>query len=136
MKKHIIEIVIKISETEESIDELVVTEENIDDIMCAALEGGITYWCYKAKVVGEYLGEYGHEQIARGGVLKLYDNEEDEVYDLTLEKLLNGIKKAYTEGYYSNYDWCDGETLDCCQVDAEVADAIVQCALFDDVIYG
>ena len=59
--------------------------------MCTALEGGINYWCCKAEVVGEYLGEYASEQISRGGELKLYDAEEDEVYTLTLDKLLKGI---------------------------------------------
>ena len=116
--------------------EIKVTREDIDDIMCSALEGGICYWCCRADVVGEYLGEYASEQISRGGILKLHDSEEDEVYELTREKLLNGVKKAYEEGYYSDYDWCDGTKLDCCQIDAEVADVIVQIALFDDVIYG
>lgn len=44
--------------------ELILTDGDIDDIMCCALEGGITYWCDCAKVVGEYLGKYGHEQIS------------------------------------------------------------------------
>lgn len=113
-----------------------VTKENIDDIMCTALEGGITSWCWKCEVVGDYLGEFASEQISRGGTLKLYDSEEDEKYWLTLDKLLNGIKLAYEGGYYADYDWCNGRELDCCQVDAEVADAIVQLALFGDVIYG
>ena len=116
--------------------EIKVTQEDIDDIMCAALEGGICYWCDRAEVIGDYLGEFSSEQIARGGALKLYDCEDDEVYELTLEKLLKGIKLAYEGGYYSDYDWCDGTKLDCCQIDAEVADVIVQLALFDDVIYG
>lgn len=34
--------------------EIVLTQEDIDDIMCGALEGGITYWCDEAKVVGDY----------------------------------------------------------------------------------
>ena len=113
-----------------------VTQEDIDDIMCTALEGGINYWCNKAEVVGEYLGEYGHEQIARGGKLKLYDSEEDEVYELTLEKILNGIKLAVEQGYYHEYGWCNGHMIDTCQVDSLVADVIVQLALFEDVIYG
>ena len=116
--------------------EIKVTQEDIDDIMCAALEGGICYWCCKAEVVGEYLGEYASEQISRGGTLKLHDSEEDEVYELTRDKLLKGIKLAYGGGYFAEYEWCDGFVLDCCQIDAEVADAIVQLALFDDVIYG
>lgn len=113
-----------------------VTQEDIDDIMCSALEGGITYWCYKAKVVGDYLGEYANEQISRGGTLKLYDQEDGSIYELTLDKLINGIKIAANNNYYSDYEWIYGNEIDCCQIDAEVADCIVQCALFGDVIYG
>lgn len=113
-----------------------VTAEDIDDIMCSALEGGITYWCNKAEVVGDYLGEYASEQISRGGTLKLHDSEEDEVYELTLEKLLKGIQLAIQHNYYAEYGWCDGTMLDTCNVDASVADVIIQLALFDDVVYG
>ena len=102
-----------------------VTAEDIDDIMCGALEGGITYWCCKAKVVGEYLGDYASEQIARGGTLLLFDAEDDEVYELNRDKLLNGIKIAYENQFFSDYEWCNGEELDCCNVDAMVADCIV-----------
>lgn len=117
-------------------ESLIVTEEDIDDIMTSALEGGITYWCNKAEVVGDYLGEYASEQIARGGKLWLYDIEEGGYYELTLEKLLKGIKLAHLGRYYSNYCWCNGLKLDTCQIDAEVADVIIQLALFDEVIYG
>lgn len=116
--------------------ELTITQEDIDDIMCTALEGGITYWCRRAKVVGEYLGEYGSEQIARGGKLLLDDMVEDQEYELTREDILKGIKMAVEHGYYKDYGWCDGHYLDTCQVDANVADVIVQLALFEDVIYG
>ena len=30
-----------------------VLDEDIDDIMCTALEGGITYWCNRAEIVGD-----------------------------------------------------------------------------------
>lgn len=30
---------------EKSGKRVIVTEEDVDDIMCSALEGGITYWC-------------------------------------------------------------------------------------------
>ena len=36
---------------EKSGKRVIVTEEDIDDIMCSALEGGITYWCNAAKVL-------------------------------------------------------------------------------------
>lgn len=116
--------------------ELTVTQEDIDDIMCTALEGGINYWCGKAKVIGDPLGEYAHEQIARDGKLMLYDIVEDAKYELTREDILKGIKMAAEQGYYDNYEWCDGHTLDTCNVDADVADVIVQLALFEDVVYG
>lgn len=71
--------------------------ECIDDIMATALEGGITYWCDDAEVVGDYLGEYASEQISRGGTLKLHDSEEDKTYELTLDKFLVGLAKVVGE---------------------------------------
>ena len=111
------------------------TEEDIDDIMCAALEGGISYWCRKAEVVDEYLGEYASEQISRGGILKLYDSEDDEVYELTLEKLLHGFELWVIGGYDTYEAVCNGE-VDTMEIDAEKADQIIQLALFDEIIYG
>ena len=113
-----------------------VTPQDIDDIMVTALEGGIDYWCRKAEVVGEYLGEYASDQISRGGSLILYDAESSDYWELDLEKLLYGIQKAIEDNWFDDYDWyVDGE-LDCCQIDAEVADTIVQLALFDDIVFG
>ena len=62
------------------------TQEDVDNIMCAAL-GYIIYWCREAEVVdGEYLGEYASEQISRGGVLRLWDADDMNTHwDLTLE---------------------------------------------------
>lgn len=117
---------------------IVVKDEDIDDIMAAALEGGINYWCDDADVMGDYLGEYASEQISRGGHLKLYDFEAEEAYILNKNKFLKGV-----EMYCKNPTSCnileqiDGKlVLDTCNADAEVADAIIQYALFDEVIYG
>lgn len=125
-----------------------ITDEQLDEIMCTALEGGITYWCDEAKVVGDYLGEYAHEQIARGGQLILSDSEEGKTYELNKEKLLKGLELYLTNGgdaetasreivdtaevAVPTYEY----TIDTCEVDAAVADEIVQYALFGDVIYG
>lgn len=115
---------------------VLVTQQDIDDIMTTALEGGITDWCWKAEVIGGYLGEFASEQISRGGTLKLYDSESGEKYLLDKEKLLNGIKKAIADDIYPDYEWRNNGRLDCCQIDADVANAIVQLALFEDIIYG
>lgn len=117
--------------------DVLVTNEDIDDIMCSALEGGICYWCDEAVVVGDYLGEYAHEQISRGGILKLYDREEEEWYILNREKFISGIEQYLAEfgtdciGYL-NENW----RIDCGLVDGEAADSIIQYALFNSIVYG
>lgn len=119
--------------------EVTITQEDVDDIMATALEGGITYWCCEAEVVGEYLGKYASDQISRGGILKLYDNEEDEVYELTLEKFKKGVM-MYLSDPQAPYNIIDGDRgdyiLDCGMVDGDVADMIVQYALFGEVMFG
>lgn len=113
----------------------VVSDEDIDDIMSAALDGGITYWCGRAEVVGEYLGEYASEQISRGGTLKLYDIEDPKtVYELTLDKFLNGLR-LWIENERA-FALTEAGRLDVGQIDAAAADTIIQYALFNDIIYG
>lgn len=116
--------------------EITMSQDDIDDIVCTALEGGITWWCCKAEVVeDEYYGKYTSDQISRGGSLRLYDIETEESYLLTLEKLLEGIKTAYAHGYLGHLFDDDGK-LDFFQVDGAAADVIVQCALFGEVQFG
>lgn len=115
---------------------LSISDEDIDDIMCTALEGGITYWCREARVVGDYLGEYASEQISRGGELILVDGESDDEYTLTKQKLLNGIRLAISNHYYEDYKWWNSNGIETYNVDADVADVIIQLALFEDIIYG
>ena len=114
------------------------TREDIDDIMVGALEGGINYWCQEAEVVeADRVADWGHEQIARGGYLRLHDIEDyDEVNVLTLEKFLAGFKKWFEEGHdeYGAVDLNTGE-VDCCQIDASCADEIIQFALFGKLVF-
>lgn len=123
--------------------EIVLTKEDIDDIMCGALEGGINYWCDEAKVMGGYLGEYGSEQIARGGKLRLHlpepvDKDDTEYYELDLEKFKKGVELwAITPVGCNCLEQIDGKIrFDTCNADAIVCDAIIQYALFGDVIFG
>ena len=118
--------------------QIVVTQEDIDDIMVSALEGGINYWCDKAKVDGHSLGEYASEQISQGGTLILHDMEEDRNELLTKEKLLQGIKMYAEQPKHGDiFEEIDHELhIDCGMVDAEVADAIIQYAIFSEIFYG
>lgn len=111
------------------------TCEDVDDIMCSVLDA-IGYWCRKAQVVGEYLGEYASEQISRGGTLTLYDAESSDKWTLDLEKFLNGVKLWLQNGD-DRYGALQGDgTLDTGEIDGEMADMIVQYALFGEVVFG
>lgn len=124
--------------------DLTVSNQDIDDIICAALEGGINYWCYKAEVgEKEYLGKYASDQISRGGSLKLYVEEpfeDKEMYVLTKKNVLIGLERFYKEyaSHYPDVFQAKGEEIliETYAVDAEAADMIVQLGLFGDVIYG
>lgn len=112
------------------------TQQDIDDIMVAALEGGINYWCDEAAVEGgEYLGKYASDQISRGGTLLLHDTDEDAYRKLDLEKFLKGFK-LWLENGGDQYGAVQGHEVDCCNIDAGCADEIVQYALFWEVVYG
>lgn len=117
------------------------TDENIDDIMVSALEGGITYWAYKAKVVGDYLGEYASEQISRGGSLKIYviepfDDADTEWYELNRDKFINGFK-LWLESGQDFYGAVSGKgEVDCSEIDGNCADSIVQYALFGELVFA
>ena len=110
--------------------------QDIDDIMACALEGGINYWCSEAKVIGEYLGEYASEQISRGGILELYDTEDDEVYLFDIKKFIQGFEAWVENGYDYNGAVSANGKVDTSLIDAGDADTIIQLALFDEIVYG
>ena len=113
--------------------EVNLTQQDVDDIMVAALEGGINYWCREAEVVGEYLGEYASDQISRGGSLILYDAESSDKWELTLEKFLNGVKLYFEQGCHVQVE---DNAIEIGDIDAGDADCIVQFALFGEVVFG
>ena len=113
------------------------SNQDIDDILSASFDGGITSdWCRKVEVVGDYLGEYSSEQISRGGKLKFFIYDEKERPILTLEKFLRGMELALSQGYGEN--WFDDEgTFDSVFCfDAIQGDIAVQFALFGEVVYS
>lgn len=113
------------------------TQEDVDDIMCSALDVGITYWCKRAEVVEkEYFGEFASEQISRGGSLRLYDAESEECYILNLYNFLEGFKMWVAGGYEKPFGAISKGKVDCCNIDAVAADRIIQCAIFGEIIYG
>lgn len=114
------------------------TTEDIDDIMVAALEGGINYWAGEAEVIEEKrVADWGHEQIARGGVLVIHDIEDpDEKWELTLEKFLKGFKLWIGNGGDEYGAVQKNGRVDCGRIDAACADEIVQYALFGEIVFA
>ena len=114
-----------------------ISNEQINDLMVAALEGGINYWCGRATLKEGSLTpeqkekmEYVSDAISLGGVVVLEDAESDETWELTKDKFLSGVKKTIEWGNYRDVeDMFDNH-------DAEVADVLLQYALFDEIVFG
>lgn len=117
---------------------ITITDQDIDDIVCTALEGGINYWCDNVEVNGDYLGQYASDQISRNGQLKFYVSDpvnDTDMFVMDKEMLLKGIR-MYLENPNAPYDIIDNASIDTCNVDADVADMIIQYALFDEIVFG
>lgn len=117
------------------------TQQDIDDIMVSAFEGGINYWCRRVVVQGDYLGKYASEQISRGGKLEIWLDEPFEndktCYVLDRDKFLAGFK-LWIESDGDSYDAIDHSdgSVDCGQIDAVCADEVIQYTLFGEVVFG
>ena len=62
--------------------------------------------------------------------------DDDGKYWLSLDRLLNGIEQWIKSGGDKYGAVCIDGTLYCGNIDAECADAIIQFALFGDIVYG
>lgn len=126
-----------------------ITQEDVDAIMTSALEGGITYWATEIMVT-KWADEkmFASDQISRGGEIWIYDNEEAAWRKLNLELFLKGFQIWLEKGYdpkgsasssggrNTSYSVIFEGGLNPLNLDGAVADGIVQCALFGDIIYG
>lgn len=115
-----------------------ITDEDIDDILVSAFEGGINYWCTKVMILGDPVGGCASEHVSHGGSVLLRDHEEDKEYKLTKDALIRGIVQ-----YVLNPTSCDileivnhKLVLDTGYVDADVADSIIQYTVFGEIVYA
>lgn len=116
---------------------LLITDEDIDDILVSAFEGGINYWCNNVKIVGEPFGDCASEHVSKGGTVLIHDFEEDKDYELTKAAVIKGISQYLMRPTSGDVlEVIDHELrIDTCYIDADIADAMLQIALFDDIIY-
>ncbi len=116
--------------------ECILTKQDIDDLMCTALEGGINHWCGLVEVIDkpdDYKG-WASEALSEGFDLLLTDADDDtdkpETWILTLNKFISGVKQAMVMyGYTSVEGLVEAQ-------DAEIADCIIQFALFNEIVFG
>lgn len=117
------------------------TEEDIENIVVTALEGGVGYWAcldntgdeYENAPEDEAVSETTTRILLEGGAVHIIDDEA-EMHDLTLQDLLDGVKK-YVERGFDVYNVFSGD-CDWVSFDADCADTIFQLALFGEVVYG
>ena len=137
-----------------------ITKEDVVDILSSAMDG-IGYWgrivpnSEQYKEAKKWIRENEEpdyeicyeEVIAQmlfdGKSVTIRDIEDDKESWLSLSNLSYGIRKAFQEGYYSDYNWLvpDGGGsnkwhLETSQIDAEVADVIIQLAVLGEIVYG
>ena len=137
-----------------------ITKEDVVDILSSAIDG-IYYWGRivpnneQYKEAKKWIRENEEpdyeicyeEVIAQmlfdGKSVTVRDIEGDQESWLSLSNLSYGIRKTFQEGYYSDYNWLvpDGGGsnkwhLEPDQIDAEVADVIIQLSVLGEIVYG
>lgn len=110
----------------------IVTDQNIDDLMITALEGGINYWCEKVVInqPEKFAGKFASDIISLEGSLTLFDSEMDTSYILTKDKFMKGLEMILGE---QQFEGDFEEFMD--DHDADTADIIIQYALFGEQVY-
>jgi len=113
-----------------------ITGEQIENIIVTALEGGIGYWAclnnatpeWNNKLEGLPASQYAAQLIFEGKTVEFTDAEDEDVrWDLDLPRLLNGIRQNAE---------AESGSIDLDDIDAEIADCIIQYALFGELVYG
>ena len=122
---------------------LEIEDQDIEDIVVTALEGGIGYWACLDNTGAEFETAPKDEPISITASklllarkeLKFIDEQDDNVeYILTIDMLLEGIKLWIEKGY-DCYGAVVGNLFDCGNIDAIGADMIFQFAMFGEWRY-
>lgn len=133
---------------------ILVTDQDLADIITIAFYGGLN-WCERAYPKdGHWMGNPGNH-ILNGGVIILCDIDGEEHYELNKFKLLRGITGLIEEdnwdlsqlgfknedAYYVDADNTQcvlraGHCLETGDIDADIADLIVQYGIFGKQVFA
>lgn len=120
------------------------TDEEVSDILCCAVEGGIGYWAILDNTTADWLEARKEVRLKSGGGFTLEDvaiavlengksihlidiEDEEEIYSFNKEDFETGIRMAIENKYWDgNVDTADAET----------GDIIIQYACFGDIVFG
>ena len=107
-----------------------VKNEDIEEIIEQILKCDAYNWYFRVRVDGELAGEDMVEHFCRGGKLLFITIDKGDVYELTIPKLLTGIR-LWIERKHHLYDDHDGHIMSGC-IDTEEAEYILEYALFNE----
>lgn len=110
-----------------------IKEEFISDVLSTAFNGGSNYWIEDIKNLSESpKSYYFSKSVAQGDTLEIIDNEDYKVHKLD--------KNIFAEGYKRYAEFCLKKGIqvysDPCDIDSQVADMILQFAIFNELIFG
>lgn len=100
--------------------EINATEEELNDILITAVEGGIGYW----SLVADYMPNNGMVSVAE-------DDKPEVWHDVNLKKIAVGLEVCQQKYPHVFVQWLRDRNGD-----ATTADVIMQCAIFGEAIYG
>jgi hypothetical protein len=108
-------------------------KEFLEDILVTAIEGGIGYWSrtkfYKPSECKAIIKEVGDD----GSSIAEFTITEDVILK-SLNKIINRETEMYDE-FVKTVLYAD-KYNDASEIDAEIADVIIQIGLFGEVVYG
>ena len=118
-----------------------ISDKMIEDILCSAFEGGITYWAENIsckdnddmKKVGGWKHEYLTKTKLKDAIMYIHDIETGERYPITKKSIIDALQKMDNPEY--KYTKALKRILDG-QWDADDADIVVQTACFGQVFFG
>ena len=118
-----------------------ISDKMIEDILCTAFEGGITYWAENIsckdnddmKKVGGWKHEYLTKTKLKDAIMYIHDIETGERYPITKKSIIDALQKMDNPEY--KYTKALKRILDG-QWDADDADIVVQTACFGQVFFG
>lgn len=122
-------------------------DEFFEDVVCTMLEGGSNYWVDTIDInhpegkrpSGTPVSTWAADALNKGGSITIYPiEEEDGITTIKRENLVFGVKQLIEE----HPDWVavtydhKANHIDFGNMDADDADAILQYAVFGDLIFG